>query len=162
MSVPRTARSRSPNTLLRLDGGEQLPGLVDGRLGRPALPERMAHPPDRLKRIQHGRVASHQHVEEMAQSGQGLILGRARRRGAAPETFRPGRASPGGARAPGPRTRRGTGSPGGRRRSGCGGVEIRAEKNSSAAKQAALPALTRIAGKVPSGGPVSRRRISRF
>ena len=54
MSVPRTARSRSPyTTRIRLDGGEELPGLLDRHLGRPALPVRVAHPPDRLKGIEH-------------------------------------------------------------------------------------------------------------
>ena len=49
--------------------------LVDTHLGRPALPERVAHPPDRLKRIQHRRVPGHQGIEEVAQSGEGLVLG---------------------------------------------------------------------------------------
>ena len=64
-----------PEHTIRLDGGEQLPGLGDGRLGRPALPEGMAHPPNRLKGIEDRRVAGHQDVEEVAQSGQGLVLG---------------------------------------------------------------------------------------
>ena len=64
-----------PVHTIRLDGGEELARLVDRHLGRAALTERMARTPDRLKGIQHGRVASHQHVEEMAQSGQGLVLG---------------------------------------------------------------------------------------
>ena len=43
--------------------------------GVPALPERMAHPPDRLKGIQHRRVPGHQGIEEVAQSREGLVLG---------------------------------------------------------------------------------------
>ena len=42
------------------DGGEETTRLVDRHLGRAALPERMAHPPDRLKGIQHRRVPGHQ------------------------------------------------------------------------------------------------------
>ncbi len=57
------------------DGGEELPGLVDRHLGRPALPVRVAHPPDRLKGIEDRRVPGHQGIEEVAQSGQGLVLG---------------------------------------------------------------------------------------
>ena len=65
-----------PVHIVRLDGGQQLPGLVDGRLGCFALAEGMAHPPDRLKRIEHGRVPGHQDVEEVAQGREGLVLGR--------------------------------------------------------------------------------------
>ena len=39
-------------------------------------PNGMAHPPDRLKRIQDRRVAGHQGIEEVAQRRQGLVLGR--------------------------------------------------------------------------------------
>ena len=63
-----------PVHIVRLDGGEQQPGLVDGRLGRAALPEGMAHPPDRLKGIEHGRVAGHR-IKEVAQGREGLVLG---------------------------------------------------------------------------------------
>ena len=65
-----------PVHIVRLDGGEQLPGLVDGRLRSSALPEGMAHPPDRLKGIEHGRVSGHQDVEEVAPRREGLVLGR--------------------------------------------------------------------------------------
>ena len=36
----------------------------------------MAHPPDRLKRIQEDSVPGHQDVEEVAQRREGLVLGR--------------------------------------------------------------------------------------
>ena len=55
-----------PEHAIRLDGGEELPRLLDGRLGRPSLPERMAHPPDRLKGIEKDRMPGHQDVEEVA------------------------------------------------------------------------------------------------
>ena len=71
------------------DGGEETARLVDTHLGRAALPERMAHPPDRLKRIQDRRVPGHQGIEEVAQSGQGLVLGGGGHRGARPGTGRP-------------------------------------------------------------------------
>ena len=48
--------------------------LLDGRLGRPSFTEGMAHPPDRLKRIQEDSVSCHQDVEEMAQRREGLVL----------------------------------------------------------------------------------------
>ena len=57
------------------DGGEETARLVDTHLGRAALPERVAHPPDRLKRIQDCRVPGHQGIEEVAQSREGLVLG---------------------------------------------------------------------------------------
>ena len=65
-----------PVHVLGTDGAEQLPGLLDTRLGRPSLAEGMAHPPDRLKGIEHGRVAGYQDVEEVAQGREGLVLGR--------------------------------------------------------------------------------------
>ena len=65
-----------PVHIVRLDGGQQQPGLVDGRLGRAALAEGMAHPPDRLKRIEDGRVSGHQDIEKMPQRREGLVLGR--------------------------------------------------------------------------------------
>ena len=65
-----------PVHVASFDGGEELPGLVDGHLGRAALPERVAHPPDRLKRIQDRRVPGHQGIEEVAQRREGLVLGR--------------------------------------------------------------------------------------
>ena len=58
-----------------IDGGEKFPGLADGDLGRPALAERILDPPDRLKGIQHDRMTGDERVEEVAQSGQGLVLG---------------------------------------------------------------------------------------
>ena len=57
------------------DGGEERPRLLDGRFGRPALPERVAYPSDRMKRVQHDRVARHQDVEKMLERRPRLVLG---------------------------------------------------------------------------------------
>ena len=59
----------------RIDGGEQGPGLADGDLGGPALAVRVPDPPDRLEGIEQDRMPGDERVEEMPQSGQGLVLG---------------------------------------------------------------------------------------
>ena len=51
------------------------PGLGDGRLGRAALPEGMAHPANQPKGIQYGSMPGDEHIKKMPQSGQGLVLG---------------------------------------------------------------------------------------
>ena len=63
-----------PEHVGRLDRGEQLPGLLDRHLGGLSVSERIPDAANRLKGIEYRRVAADEGVEEVAQSGQSLVL----------------------------------------------------------------------------------------
>ena len=61
--------------ILDLDGGQKLPGLLDRHLGGPALAGSVPDPPHGLEGVDDRGMSSDQGVEEVTQSGQGLVLG---------------------------------------------------------------------------------------
>ena len=58
-----------------VDGGEQVPGLLDGELGGLAVHDGVLPPPHGGERVQSHGMARHQGVEEMPQRRQRQILG---------------------------------------------------------------------------------------
>ena len=58
-----------------VEGGEQVAGLLDGEFGGFAVDHGVFLAPHGGERVQRHGMASHQGIEEMAQGGQGLILG---------------------------------------------------------------------------------------
>ena len=63
-----------PEHRTRIDRGEELPGLLDGHLGGLSVSERIPDAANGLEGIEHRRVPADQRIEEVAQSGQGLVL----------------------------------------------------------------------------------------
>ena len=119
----------------------------------------MAHPPDRLKRIQEGGVSGHQDVEEVAQRREGLVLGRrsvgelieepAGQAGRDLVQLQPLVLAPSEKPVP----------PGGRRRSACAGWRS-APRRTHRPRSRPPCRLSRGWPGSPLGGPFVRRRIS--
>ena len=63
------------NDVGEVDGGEQVPGLLDGELGGLAVHDGVLPPPHGGERVQSHGMARHQGVEEMPQRRQRQILG---------------------------------------------------------------------------------------
>ena len=59
----------------RLNGDEELPSLLDTRLGRSSLPERMTPSPNQMKRTEQDRVSGYQDVKEVPKRCQRLVFG---------------------------------------------------------------------------------------
>ena len=58
-----------------VEGGEEVAGLLDGEFGGLAVDHGVLLAPHGGERVQRHGMASHQGIEEMAQGGQGLVLG---------------------------------------------------------------------------------------